>query len=289
MGSQTRFYGSHTELKLKAITAYLESYLAVLSKQDLQTFYIDAFAGSGNLPVEHGGHLLAGIEDAVEIFEGSAVRAAQLHRKFDHYVFIEKSRAKLDELKLNLGVSELPADVFSFVQGDADVELRKLCPKLQQRKSRSVVFLDPFGGQVSWDTLCALAETRHVDLWYLFPAGLCVNRQISSGGTVTLEQERQLDRILGTSGWRQAFVATEIQDDLFGTQPISKKAASIDDMTRFMIGRLKTIFQGGVCEKWLPLGRDGAHWYSLIFAMANPGKSAKRIGQDIAKHIMTNK
>lgn len=180
-------------------------------------------------------------------------------------------------------------DKLRLTKGDAEVEIGKLCPELARQNVRSVVFLDPFGGQVSWNTLVSLANTRHVDLWYLFPAGLCVNRQISQDGNYTPEQERQLDRILGTPDWRKAFVKVEVENDLFGPRETRRKDTSIDQITRFMIARMKTIFAGGVCDSWLPLGRSGGHWYSLIFAMANPGSNAKRIGHGIAKHIMTNK
>lgn len=289
MATQNNFYGPHTEKKLQAIEAYLQSFLTVLSKQKFETIYIDAFAGSGTLPVELGGELLDGIEDAKTIIEGSALRAIALEREFSRYIFIEKDSRKMAELKKLITSKTRPSHNMEFICGDANGEIAKLCPQLNKANVRSVVFLDPTGNHVGWSTLDALAATEHVDLWYLFPAGLGVNRQISNvDAKMTTEQKASLDRLFGPNDWQDKFIRKEVQKDLFGEIEKTSKVASIDDITRYKIDCLKIIFKGGVLDKWLPLGRDGAHWYSLIFAMANPSKKAKDIGHDIARHIMTN-
>jgi three-Cys-motif partner protein len=289
MPSQRRFGGGHTERKLDAVASYLESFLQALSKQPLRTYYIDAFAGSGTIPMGAGGELFEGIGDAREFMEGSALRALKLSRKFDEYVFIEKDRKKLDELRTVVSTVTGAAERTNFVRGDANEEILKLCPTLSKPASRSVVFFDPFGSQVQWSTLEALAKTQHVDLWYLYPAGQGVNRQIAGDGRTTVEQEDSLNRMFGPHDWREALLAKEPVHDLFDRIERTYKTAGIDQITRFMIACMKTIFKGDVLDNWLPLGRDGAHWYSLIFAMANPGAQAKKIGHEIAKHIMTRK
>ena len=289
MATQSGFYGLHTEKKLQAIEAYLQSYLAVLSNQRFETIYIDAFAGSGTIPLECGGELLDEIEDAKTIVEGSALRAIALERKFSRYIFIERDSHKLAELKELITSKSRDSRNIEFVCGDANVEIDRLCPQLQKPHVRSVVFLDPFGNSVGWSTLNVLAATGHVDLWYLFPAGLGVNRQISKiDAKMTTEQKASLNRLFGPNDWESNFIRKETQSDLFGAVEKISKVVSIDDITRYQINCLKTIFKGDVLDKWLPLGRDGAHWYSLIFAMANPSKKAKGIGHDIARHIMTN-
>ena len=288
MPAQSNFYGPHTEAKLKAIAAYLNAFLQVVSKQNFETIYVDAFAGSGTMPIEYGGELLEGIEDARTFIEGSALRALKLDRKFSKYIFIEKDARKLAELK-ELVLSKVgDSHDVEFHCGDANEEIMKICPKLSQSLVRSVVFLDPSGSQVGWSTLKALATTKHTDLWYLFPAGLCVNRQISASGQFTQYQESSLDRQFGPHNWKSRLIKEEVVPDLFGPKVEASKTATIDDITRFKIECMRTIFQGNVLPKWLPLGRDGAHWYSLIFAMANPSKKAKKIGHEVADHIMTN-
>ena len=287
MSQQSSFYGLHTERKLQAVEGYLNSFLQVVSKWNFETVYIDAFAGTGTIPLDLGGDLLREIDDAKNFVEGSALRALQLPRKFDKYIFIEQKAKKIDELKkLISGQANISSEI-QYVCGNAETALIELCPMLQRTNVRSVVFLDPFGSQVDWATLEALAATKHVDLWYLFPAGLSVNRQISGGGRFTPEQERSLNRLFGPHNWKSRLLKTEQQTDLFGALEKTEKSATIDDITRFMIECMSSIFEGGVCRGWLPLGRDGAHWYSLLFAMANSSRSAKRIGHEVAKHLMT--
>ena len=232
---------------------------------------------------------MAGIEDAKTIVEGSALRAMKLMRKFSRYIFIEKDSRKLAELKETIEPHASVGEKIEFICGSADVEIAKLCPHLNKPNVRSVVFLDPFGSQVGWTTLEALASTRHVDLWYLFPAGLSVNRQISSRFELTPEQEKSLDRLFGPNDWRNRFGKTEITRGLFDAMEEKSKSTTIDDITRFMIESMSKIFAGGVRNEWLPLGRDGAHWYSLLFAMANASPQAKKIAHDVAKHLLTMK
>jgi three-Cys-motif partner protein len=85
-------YGPHTEQKLQAISAYLDRFLTVMSGksgQHFETMYVDAFAGSGTMPIGLGGEILPDMLDAERIVAGSALRAVQLRLKFDRYVFIE--------------------------------------------------------------------------------------------------------------------------------------------------------------------------------------------------------
>jgi len=287
MPTQRPFYHPDTEKKLKAIEGYLNSYLAVMSKQSFETIYVDAFAGSGNLPFTGTAGLFKDQVESEDFVNGSAMRALSLDRKFSKYIFIEEKKAKLDELKERVSKDASVRDRVQFILGDANAEVMRLCTHFTKPNVRALVFLDPFGNQVGWDLLEALGKTKHVDLWYLFPAMLGVYRQIgNSNAKMTAEQIASLSKLFGPHDWKSAFIERKNVDDLFGTTETSEKIANVQDITRFKIKCLKTIFDGGVSDKWLPLGRDGAHWYSLIFAMANPAPAAVRAGHNIANHIM---
>lgn len=148
------------------------------------------------------------------------------------------------------------------------------------QKCRAVIFLDPFGNQVEWDTVAAIARTNAIDLWYLFPAGLGVHRQIGRDGTVHYTHEASLDKLLGTSEWREQFIESDLRSDMFDSvQNLTTKTASPLSITKFMIRRMKVIFRGGVLDDWLPLGSNGVHMYSLLFAWANPSEKAKLAGK----------
>jgi three-Cys-motif partner protein len=103
-------------------------------------------------------------------------------------------------------------------QGDANVAVERFCAETDWKRTRAVMFLDPFGNQVGWKSLEAIARTGAIDLWYLFPAGLGVNRQISAAGEFDDKKASSLDFMLGTSEWREKFVAKIQRENLWGVR-----------------------------------------------------------------------
>ena len=47
--------------------------------------------------------------------------------------------------------------------------IRKLCCEIDWRRTRGVIFLDPFGASLEWQTLKVIAATEALDVWYFFP------------------------------------------------------------------------------------------------------------------------
>jgi three-Cys-motif partner protein len=286
---QAKFGGGHTLQKLEAIEDYLRAYTKVMKKQKFVTVFFDAFAGTGELAARSEPPGLFDVEAEEQgLIEGSARRALRIDPGFDRYVFVERMKGKAAELDSLRHEFESFASRIDVVHGDANDAVMRFCATTDWRKTRAVMFLDPFGNQVSFETLRSIAGCP-IDLWYLFPAGIGVNRQIGNDGTVVPSAEPSLHRLFGTDDWREQFVRTESQPDLFGESDVSIKHSSADAATRFMIGRMKTIFGGHVTDRWLPLGRAGAHWYSLIFACGNPNQRAWEIANRIANAILTRK
>lgn len=153
-----------------------------------------------------------------------------------------------------------------------------------------MIFLDPFGNQVGWETLRLIAGTQKVDLWYLFPAGLGVVRQIKNKGSVVESAEASLDSLFGHQHWRDKCIAYETAPDMFGeNSETARKIATAEGITRYMIAQMNGIFQGRVAESWLPLGSQGVHKFSLIFACSNPSEQAKNLAHRVASGIMTRR
>ena len=257
--------------------------------QDFETLYIDAFAGTGEVPLAANYDGLPLDDEGLRFLSGSVRRALAIDESFGQYIFIEKKRSNAKALESL--TTEFPAKTIRVVRADANQGLRTICGLQDWRKSRAVVFLDPFGSQVEWSTLELLAQTGSIDLWYLFPAGLCVNRQVQNkDGQVRAEHQAALDRMLGTRNWRTAF-AEEIlsEPDLF-MNPIqqTRKAVTTVSATLFMIDRLRLLFRGGVLDEYLALGTGGVHMFSLLFAWANPSPKARKAG-DIARSVMRSK
>jgi len=178
--SNHEFGGDWTEQKLDILDKYLGAYSAIFRKNEkakfFKTIYVDAFAGTGVIEQSN-----AESEDdqAAKLLAGSASRA--IRRSFDKYIFIEKAPdriSKLQELKKTSGVG----NNIEIRRGDANAELLKLINETDWTTHRAVVFLDPYGMQVDWTTIEAIAATKAIDLWSLaesYPALLCSSRSAS--------------------------------------------------------------------------------------------------------------
>lgn len=297
------FGGSHTKTKLDAVQTYLEIYTTALKKQKFDLVYFDAFAGTGSIEtrikiaVQNEGSSVTdllgdsyeGVEALDPLIEGSARRALGITNSFDRYVFVEKDKSKANELEsVKLAFPEL-ADRIEIINDDANVQIASFCASTDWRKTRAVAFLDPYGSQVSFESIALLAGTRAVDVWYLFPAFLSVYRQISSDGRMTSEQENSIIRLLGTDDWRKKWIKREVSNDLLGPLVVDSKQVDVDEITRYMIARMRAVFRGVVLDSWLPLGQDNSHWYSLLFACANPKPNATAKAAKFASYVMTRK
>ena len=256
-----------------------------------RTHYIDAFAGSGQIPLTNNsneGTLWAdGADDkdfemAQSFIKGSTQLALEVTPAFSQYTFIEKDKNKFDELS-DLLIGHPLSDCVEIRNGDANIEVRSICSAMKS-KDRAVLFLDPFGSQVEWETIEAIAKTKAIDMWYLFPAGLSVFRQISRDGNVHSTHSQSIDRIFGTSKWREAFVKKHTVLDLFNQETeVSEKLVTPESAAEFMIERLKTVFKGTVAEFKVPLGKHAYPSYYLLFASGNPSGPARKLTASLAK------
>ena len=179
--AEHRFGGSWTEIKLNAVSDYLNFYTRALQaspspENPFETWYVDAFAGTGDRTVEPKAGTLFSVEggtlDRVRL-EGSARRAIAVDPPFRHLIFVEKDARRfvaLDRVK-----ADHPHRDIRCVPGDANDEIRNIFsqgPWIEPARrglQRAVVFLDPYGMSVRWDTLRFLAGTSRADVWYLFP------------------------------------------------------------------------------------------------------------------------
>lgn len=160
MRAEHRFGGGWTAIKLDAITDYLGFYTNALKakpspESPFETWYIDAFAGTGDRTVEvEGGDLFTAQDATTEQLRlvGSARRAIAIDPDFRHLVFIEKDTkrfAALQGLK-----SGFPHRDITCVRGDANDELRSIFKtgaweqRARSRLQRAVVFLEPYGMSV---------------------------------------------------------------------------------------------------------------------------------------------
>jgi three-Cys-motif partner protein len=173
--TEHNFGGPWTEIKLDAICYYLECYTKALSQRKFDLWYVDAFAGTGDRTSER---LTGGIfENApmrrvAETLPGSAKRALNVRPPFRHFIFNENDPKHRRAL---LAIKEAnPSLDIEIVGDDANAAIAEIFSRAVWRRgafgsARAVVFLDPYALQVNWATLELLADTRCVDVWYLFP------------------------------------------------------------------------------------------------------------------------
>ena len=286
--TEHRFGGSWTEIKLNAVADYLGFYTRALQtaptpNDPFETWYVDAFAGTGDRTIVSSAAGLfdmpSGILEQVRL-EGSARRAIGVDPHFRHLVFVEKDArrfAALQGLK-----AEFPSRDIRCVPGDANDELRKIFtdgPWNQKGRSglqRAVVFLDPYGMSVKWETLRFLADTKRADIWYLFPLHAAL-RQLSHDHNALDESKRSaLNEVFGTADWEERFyentpTPTNLFD--FAEAAAPSRNANPDKVERFAAERLRTIFSF-VSEPIPILARHKLKQFSLFLLSGNPNEKA---------------
>lgn len=284
------FGDEHTRKKLEIVEKYLAAYTIALKKQRFELLYIDACAGSGSsIPKSAltdqravGAHSIFDdppekVADTDQIIVGSAIRALSVSPPFDRYLFNDVKRSNVRALEAEVAnrFSHLKGRV-KITQFDANEMLLDICRQTNWRATRAVVFIDPFGLQIRYETLEILARTKAVDLWYLVPV-FAMYRQVRGDGGVLDDGGKSVDEALGTNVWRNVVAIQERGEvDLFGeTTTVSKKAVDIAWFETVAKDRLKVAFEGRVVDRALALGRNGLHEFSLMFAWANPSDKAK--------------
>lgn len=293
------FGGAWTEIKLDAIERYLGFFTRVLSGQPFNLHYVDAFAGSGTrTAIAVTGGLLEDAPIAHEKVElaGSVTRALAVEPGFQSYTFIEGNRARLQGLAAIQ--AEHPSKMISLCPGETNQVLASLFSgKAWQpgTRNRAVVFLDPYGMNVMWETLTLLAQTRAADVWYLFPLE-GVSRQLAGViDRIDKHKSASLDRIFGTADWREDLYTTQVQysllDNLETTATRNVSKAQIEAYAR---GRLGTLFRY-VSEPLQLLAEGRGQLFSLLclsnsasdpainlikkgvkYAMQRPGQASRR-------------
>jgi three-Cys-motif partner protein len=267
--SEHRFGGPWTDEKLEALRGYLDGYAQALKNQPFKRFYIDAFAGTGDRSAKQQAATLLDMPDLDEMTKGSARIALEVEPPFARYIYIEKRQRRssaLEHLR-----SEFPARSIEILNEDANAAVQRICGETDWRFNRAVLFLDPYGMQVSWETLEAVAATKAIDVWMLYPTGMGLNRLLKKNGKIPLKWEQTLNRSLGCPDWQDAFYQ-EIQTlDLFGdTTTTLVKQANTAKFEGFLIERWRTIFAGVAPETLRLRNSKGQVMYLLGFACGNP-------------------
>ena len=256
----------------------------------LRTVYVDAFAGTGERDARNDNATVSlfGYGDETREFQqGSARVALKLQNKFQRYVFIDSKARHITALR-NMVERELPDCVAlcEFVHEDANIWLKKWCDTQDWRSQRAVVFLDPYGMSVAWDTIEAIANTKAIDLWILFPFAIGANRMMPGDVLPEKDWAVVLTKVFGTVDWIKRFYEKRSETDLFGTQQDSvTKIVGADEILDFFLDRLRTLFPHVVQQPMILYNSNKSPMYALCFAAGNPkgGKTALKIATHLTR------
>ncbi len=278
--------------KLEALGNSLNYYTTRLKNQPYwQKIYIDAFAGPGlsgvrSKPREDSGHSLDlfaeqsadPVEQEVVFLKGSPRIALDITNPFDRYIFIERDPARAEELE-RIRAEYQERRIIEVHQGDANSILQDLLKGISKSEHRCYIFLDPFGVQVPWGTIEAIAKTGAVEVFINFPLGMALRRMMPNSGEVPEGWQISLDTFFGSPDWRQHAYQDGV--DLLGRRTV-KVADSENRLLAWYRNRLKKAF-GYVSEAQLVTNTRGGHLYYLIWA------GPHEAGLKGANHILTMK
>ena len=200
--------------------------------KSFEHWYIDPFAGSGERVERRlGGGLMEGraLEEETVSYAGSAKRALEVTPRFAHYRFADTKSEHVEAL--NRLKDEYPDCDVQIFPGDGNECVRKIVANRLWTgpsgwKQRGIVFLDPYGMDVSWQTLQLIAKTERLDVWFLFAAKAV--RQQLGGGLDRVDEGKALalDRFFGESSWREEFFrSVPTQTSFLDTESVGTETA----------------------------------------------------------------
>lgn len=279
--------GPWTEKKLEAFEKYVKAYLTIMNKYPYwKTIYFDGFAGSGSKGIKKNEFVkqLPILPQEEQVYKGSAERVIKIKDNlgFDYYYFIDRNASSLNKLRAHLkAIPEANNKIIAFREGDANRYLLELSDALKKKKTSyaALVFLDPFGMQINWDSIASLKDTRS-DIWILIPTGVIVNRLLDKKGELHNIQKLEQFFGLNENEIRSHFYRTNIRQTLFGEAEVTAKVLQpIEKIAALYIDRLKEIWKHVTLQ---PLRLDntrGVPIYHFVFASNN--KNAVKIANQI--------
>jgi len=287
------FGGDWTKEKLDLLAKYLSAYVKIFTKnpqaQFFHTVYVDAFAGTGYIRRARKDIAQFGLfeelseDEAKEYTKGSAVRALEVEPGFKEYLFVERDPHRFRELE---SLKErYPGKMISVKNVDANEYLKSWCSETDWRKTRAVIFLDPYGMQVEWSLVEQIAGTHGVDLWLLFPLGAAVMRLLKKRELPPQGWADRVTAIVGTEEWRKEFYKPRKSDTLFATVETEEREADYEAVAEFFLKRLRSVFAGVAENPYVLKNSKNCPLYLFCFAAGyvKSAETAVKIAQDIMK------
>ena len=163
--------------------------------------------------------------------------------------------------------------------GRANEAVSEFCAETDWRTFPGSPFPGPLWKSGPLATLESIARCPY-RFWYLFPSGIgVIVRSIDDGGSAAGRRSRS-DQPFGTRIGATAYQASNSRD-LFGDDASRFVRLNADEVTRFMIDRMKDHFEGRRARHWLPLGKKRR---PMVFVTVRLGKSKRKGGGSREPH-----
>ncbi|MCX5569636.1 three-Cys-motif partner protein TcmP [Kaistia nematophila] len=289
---QHEFGSQHTELKLSIVEGYLQLYTKALRSRWPALWYIDAFAGTGSRTVRvaarDGTLFEEPVAEMIEERRGSARIALEVQPHFDRLVFMEQNPLHCQALEALK--ADFPGRQIDILQGDANELIRSEIDWDGWRKTRAVMFIDPYGMEVDWTTLKAIADTRAIDVWYLFSLSGLFRQAARKVSSIDASKRAAITRMLGTDEWEKELYAPPPQRDLLSIldEPeVAQRLADVKSLEAYVKRRLETLFPLVLEPFPLPLDR-GPQRFSLFMAVANKEPKAIALARRLGNHVLNS-
>lgn len=304
------FGGNWTEQKLDALIAYSKAYLKVFKNQSwAETVYFDGFAGSGSAKISttDDNGLLQLVEESTpeefNVYEGAARQIVKMEdANFDCHVLVDRDPANIQSLeKLRDESTHLHPNQIMIMNKDCNEAIHFLVDLMKKnRNRRSLVFLDPFGMQINWDSIESLKEVNYdkggVDLWILVPTGVAINRLLPRDANNRVPgNEKKLEQYLGLpieeirdifyrpgdEHWRERGQISLFDgfDDINIDEPLQKISKPIEKIMDIYRQQLKKVWKHVTEEPLVLKNTRNTPIFHFVFASNN--QTAIRIAKDV--------
>ena len=259
---------SHTVEKLEYFSKYIKAYLDATSKLHSKVF-IDAFAGTGkcvlcdNRSCSSAGGDKCNKCGKGQLQDGSSIRALKTAKFFDKYILIEFNNQNIAELEKILR-EEIPEERLKkviFKKGDANILLCEIS-KRATHFCGYLIFLDPEGPEINWDTLVCLSRINKVDVLILYAYDMALVR-------LAADYKDKLNKFYGSEDWNEIY-----------SNKLLRPEEKANKLLKFYTDNLKKIgFKYVVAKPIRVRLREGKRLYHLVLATKNP------IGEKIMNDI----
>jgi three-Cys-motif partner protein len=139
--------------------------------------------------------------------------------------------------------------------------------------------------QADWTTIQAIAATKAIDVWILFP--FAVNRLLTRNPKDLQPGWRErLNRVFGSEEWYNRFYVERRIEQFFGEpETVVEKNLTLAGLAAYYKERLQSVFPMVAPNPRILRNTRNAPLFQLFFAASNPGNGGK-IAVKIARHIL---